>query len=129
MDTIGDFLTIIRNASLVNKEKVETQSTKMRIWITKILEREGFIEGFRVVDTGKFPILKIFLRYTPDRKSVIKNIKRISKPGRRIYRKWNDLFAFQKGFGITIVSTPQGVMSASEAYKKRLGGEIICTVE
>ena len=127
-DPIGDMLTRIRNAQLRGKSTVETPASKLRGWVLDVLQDEGYIRGYEKID-GKdgHPALRIELKYyegTP----VIREVKRVSKPGRRVYMGANDLPSVRQGLGVSIVSTPQGVMSDASARAANVGGEVLCTV-
>ncbi len=127
-DPIGDMLTRIRNAQGRGKGHVLTPASKLRAWVLDVLKDEGYIRGYEAV-TGKdgHPELRIELKYhegTP----VIREIKRVSKPGRRVYMGVKDLPQVRQGLGVSIVSTPKGVMSDAHARAANVGGEVICTV-
>ena len=127
-DPIGDMLTRIRNAQSRGKGHVLTPASKLRAWVLDVLKDEGYIRGYEAV-TGKdgHPELRIELKYyegTP----VIREIKRVSKPGRRVYMGVKDLPQVRQGLGVSIVSTPKGVMSDAHARAANVGGEVICTV-
>ena len=127
-DPIADMLTRIRNANSAFHEELEMPYSKMREQIAGILEREGYIRGYEVVEGGSFNHLKIRLKYGPNKEHVISGIKRISKPGRRIYSKGADLPKVLGGLGIAIVSTSQGLLTDKEARHRNLGGEVIAFV-
>lgn len=125
-DPISDMLSRIRNASMVRKANVEMPHSKLKFALAKILEKEGYV-GAVATDGEKRPMLRIDLKYT-NGESVIRSIKRISKPGRRMYARATELPTVNSGTGIAVVSTPNGLMTNKEARKRRLGGEIICEV-
>lgn len=125
-DQIADMLTRIRNANLVRKEMVIIPYSKMKLVMAKILEKEGFIKNVERVDS-KFGQIKIELKYK-NKQPVIRGIKRISKPGQRIYNGYRELPRIMSNLGIYILSTPQGLMTHYEAKKRKLGGEVICEV-
>lgn len=125
-DPISDMLTVIRNGQMMRKEAVTTPSANIKIALLKVLEEEGYILGFEVVPGTKSTIT-IFLKYFQN-KPVIAKLKRVSKPGLRIYKKKDELPKILGGLGIAIVSTPQGVMSDKEARRVEQGGEILCIV-
>lgn len=127
-DPLGDMLTRIRNAQMRGRSTVATPASKLRGWVLDVLAEEGFIRGYSAFekDGGK-PEFEISLKYF-DGSPVISEIKRVSKPGRRVYSGANEIPRVRNGLGISIVSTPQGVMSDSEARKKNVGGEILCQV-
>lgn len=127
-DPLGDMLTRIRNAQLRHKSTVVTPASKLRAWVLDVLADEGYIRGYEKV-TGKdgHPAIEISLKYyegTP----VIKELKRVSTPGRRVYMSVRDLPSVRQGLGVSIVSTPQGVMSDAAARSANVGGEVLCTV-
>ena len=127
-DPIGDMLTRIRNGQMRGKAAVETPASKLRGWVLDVLSDEGYIRGYEKKD-GKdgHPAFNIELKYyegTP----VIREVKRVSKPGRRVYMGANDLPSVRQGLGVSIVSTPQGVMSDASARAANVGGEVLCTV-
>ncbi len=125
-DPIGDLLTRIRNGQRARKAAVTCPGSRMRARVLDVLEREGYIRGYEVEESG-FPQIRIELKYH-DGAPVIRHIRRVSKPGRRVYSKIKDLPRIYNGLGISILSTPNGVMSDSEARAARVGGEVICEV-
>jgi len=127
-DPIGDMLTRIRNAQMRGKSTVSTPASKLRAWVLDVLADEGYIRGYEKTssDDGHGAI-EISLKYF-DGIPVIKELKRISKPGRRVYLGVKDIPQVRQGLGVSIVSTPQGVMSDVNARAKNVGGEVICTV-
>ncbi len=127
-DPIADMLTRIRNANLVRHEKLEVPASNIKREIAEILKREGFIRDYEYIEDNKQGILRIFLKYGPKNERVITGLKRISKPGLRVYAKANELPRVLGGLGIAIVSTPNGVMTDKEARKQQVGGEVIAYV-
>lgn len=127
-DPIADFLTRIRNANSVNHEKVEIPASKVKRTLAEILKEEGFIKDVEYIEDGKQGILRLYLKYGPNKQKVITGIKRISKPGLRVYAKKDQLPRVLGGLGVAIISTSQGIMSDKEARKKGLGGEVICYI-
>jgi|TARA_B100001094_G_C17965749_1_gene687781 small subunit ribosomal protein S8 len=127
-DPIGDLLTRIRNAQMRNKSVVIVPSSKLRGWVLDVLVSEGFIRGYEpaVDDDGKSN-LNISLKYY-DGEPVIKELKRISTPGRRVYAGVKDIPTVRQGLGVAIISTPKGVMSDAKARATNVGGEVLCTV-
>ncbi len=127
-DPIGDMLTRIRNAQMRGKNAVSTPASKLRAWVLDVLKDEGYIRGYEKVNgEDGHPELRIELKYfegTP----VIRDIKRVSKPGRRVYMSVKDLPSVRGGLGVSIVSTPKGVMSDAHARAANVGGEVLCTV-
>jgi len=127
-DPIADMLTRIRNAIAVKRVTVDTPASKARRGIATVLQREGYILRFEEVDDGLQGVLRIHLKYGPDGEQVIQEIRRVSKPGRRVYSPIKDVLPVMDGLGITILSTSQGVMSDRQARKLNIGGELLCTV-
>jgi small subunit ribosomal protein S8 len=127
-DPLGDMLTRIRNAQMRGKSTVRTPASKLRAWVLDVLASEGYIRGYETVtDTKGHPALEISLKYF-DGTPVIREIKRVSTPGRRVYAGKNDLPQVRQGLGVSIVSTPKGVMSDAAARAANIGGEVLCTV-
>lgn len=127
-DPIADMLTRIRNANAVRHEFLEVPASKMKKEIAEILKREGFIRDAEYIDDNKQGIIRIYLKYGPNNERVITGLKRISKPGLRVYAKSSELPRVLGGLGIAIISTSKGVMTDKEARKQNLGGEVICYV-
>ena len=127
-DPIADMLTRLRNANSVYHEKVEIPGSKIKVVIANILKEEGFIKDFDFVQDSKQGLLRVNLKYGPNREKVITGIKRISKPGLRVYAKNDQLPRVLGGLGIAIVSTSKGIMSDKQARKNGLGGEVIAYV-
>ncbi len=127
-DPIADMLTRIRNANMVKHEKLELPASKMKKEVADILKREGFVSDYELVEDSKQGILRIFLKYGVNEERVITGIKRISKPGLRVYAKANEVPRVLNGLGIAIVSTSRGVLSDKEARSQAVGGEVIAYV-
>lgn len=130
-DPIADMLTRVRNALMIGKATVDVPMSKLKVEIARILKEEGYIEDYQVVDAQPVSNIQITLKYygsRRERKPVITNIERISKPGRRVYRGRRDLPRVMSGIGIAIVTTPKGVMTAQQARAQRTGGEVLCYV-
>jgi small subunit ribosomal protein S8 len=127
-DPIADMLARIRNASSAMHDEVAIPASRIKESIAKILAEEGFVDGFELVQDGVHPMIKIRLRYLEERERAISGIKRISKPGRRVYRGAGELPRVLGGLGIAIVSTSQGVMTDKEARRAKVGGEILAYV-
>ncbi|NSW80781.1 30S ribosomal protein S8 [bacterium] len=129
IDPISDMLTRIRNALNAKHKVVEIPSSKFKLQIAKILQEEGFIHSFDKISKDKFSYIKISLKYTNDnRTSVIKEIKRISKPGLRVYVNKTEIPRIMGGLGTSIISTSKGVMTGSKAREIGVGGEILCSI-
>jgi len=127
-DPIADLLTRIRNANRANHDSLEISASNIKIEVTKILLREGFIKGFEVIKQEPQDKIKIALKYGIKREKVITDLKRISKPGLRVYCDKEKIPRVLRGLGIAILSTSQGLMTDREARKKGIGGEILCYV-
>ncbi|NLT95718.1 MAG: 30S ribosomal protein S8 [Clostridia bacterium] len=127
-DPIADFLTRIRNANMVMHEKVEIPASKTKKALAEILKREGFVKDYEYIEDGKQGIIRIYLKYGSNKERVITGIKRISKPGLRVYCKKDEIPKVLGGLGIAIISTSQGIVTDKEARKIGLGGEVICYV-
>lgn len=127
-DPISDLLTRIRNAGMARKPELTMPSTKVLVAISAILKAEGYIADYKVIEKRPQNQLSITLSYTPDRKHVIREIKRVSKPGLRVYAGKDQLPRVRSGLGIAVVSTPEGVMTGYEARRRGIGGEVLCTV-
>jgi len=127
-DPIADMLTRIRNAVSVERPHVELPASKVKRGLAEVLKREGYIWDFDEVKAEPVKQLKLELKYGPNGERVIQRIRRISKPGRRVYRKARDLKPVLNGLGITIISTSRGVVSDREARQRNLGGEVLCEV-
>jgi len=127
-DPIGDMLTRIRNSQMRHKSTVRTPASKVRAWVLDVLVSEGYIRGYEKV-TGKtgHPELEISLKYF-DGEPVIRELHRVSTPGRRVYSGVKDIPQVRQGLGVAIVSTPKGVMSDAQARADNVGGEVLCTV-
>jgi small subunit ribosomal protein S8 len=129
-DPIADMLTRIRNANVAMHEEVRMPSSKLKEALAAILQREGYIEGWTVFDDGSRPgrTLEIQMKYSPDRKRTISGLRRVSKPGLRVYTKADRLPRVLGGLGVAVLSTSQGLMTDREARERRVGGEVLCFV-
>ena len=127
-DPIADMLTRIRNACMVRHTSVAMPSSKMKVAIAEILKREGFIRDFQIEEGQPFDTMQITLKYTSDRRPVITGLKRVSKPGLRIYTGRADIPRVRNGLGLSILSTPKGVMAGHEAWQEHVGGEVLCYI-
>ncbi|NIL95581.1 MAG: 30S ribosomal protein S8 [Planctomycetales bacterium] len=127
-DPIADMLTRIRNAVRVERATVEVPASKVKRGLAEVLKREGYIWDWAETTESKFPQLRIDLKYGPNGERVIRHIKRVSKPGRRIYNRASELKPVLNGLGITIISTSRGVISDREARQRNLGGEVLCQI-
>ncbi|WP_163582597.1 30S ribosomal protein S8 [Gracilibacillus saliphilus] len=127
-DPIADMLTRIRNANMVRHEKLEFPASNLKKEIADILKREGFIRDYEYVEDNKQGILRIFLKYGTNEERVISGLKKISKPGLRVYAKADELPKVLNGLGIAIVSTSKGVLSDKEARTQAIGGEVLAYI-
>jgi small subunit ribosomal protein S8 len=127
-DPISDMLTRVRNGFIVRKSFVLVPSAKIKVAIAQILLEEGFIQGYEVTNERPQPNIRLWLKYDKKRRPVVTGLKRVSRPGRRVYKGKRDLPWVLSGLGIAIVSTPQGVMTGREARRQGVGGEILCYV-
>ncbi len=127
-DPIADMLTRIRNAVLVERQHVEMPLSKVKRGVAEVLKREGYIWDWKEVEQQPVSEIRIELKYGPNGERVIQNLRRISKPGRRVYSKARDLRPVLNGLGISIISTSRGVVSDREARQRNLGGEVLCEV-
>jgi small subunit ribosomal protein S8 len=128
-DPISDMLTRIRNASRARHARVELPASRLKIEIARVLKEEGYISTYKIVDESKTrKALRVFLKYTPDKRSVITDLRRISRPGSRRYVGATEIRAVVGGLGISILTTPRGVMTGRTARKERVGGELLCEV-
>jgi small subunit ribosomal protein S8 len=126
-DPLGDMLTRIRNAQMRGKSTVRTPASKLSERVLDVLADEGYIRGYESVDDTQHPEIEISLKYY-EGVPVIREVKRVSKPGRRVYMPVNDIPQVRQGLGVSIVSTSKGVMSDSNARAANVGGEVLCTV-
>ena len=127
-DPIGDMLTRIRNGSLAEHEKVDIPSSKLKVRIAELLKAEGFIKNFRLIEDKRQGILRVYLKYGPDQERVITGLRRVSKPGRRLYVGADKIPSVLGGMGVAVLSTPRGVLPDREARRQRIGGEVLCFV-
>jgi small subunit ribosomal protein S8 len=127
-DPIADMLTRIRNANKALHSSVEIPASNMKVEVARILKDEGYVADYRLVKGESFDTIVLDLKYTPDRRRVISQVKRVSKPGRRIYAKKDTLPKVLGGLGVAIMSTSRGIMTARDAQKLGIGGEVICFV-
>jgi small subunit ribosomal protein S8 len=127
-DPIGDMLTRIRNACMARHTTVTVPSSKMKLAIAAILKREGFIKDFTVVEGTPFDTISMTLKYMTDRRPAITGLRRVSKPGLRIYTKREDIPRVKGGLGLSILSTPKGVLAGHDAWREHVGGEVLCYI-
>ena len=127
-DPISDFLTRVRNAALAKHSKVDIPASNLLKEITKIFLEEGYILNFTTIDDSKQGIIRIYLKYGSDKKSVIKGIRRISSPGLRRYVRVENIPRVLNGLGIAILTTPKGILTDKKARREKVGGEVVCHV-
>lgn len=127
-DPVADLLTRIRNANSANHDFVEVPASKLNMEIVRVLHGEGFIKNYEVLRDRKFPTAKVALKYGPKREKVLSNLKRVSKPGLRVYAKRDRVPRVLRGLGVAVISTSRGVMTDREARKLGIGGEVLCYV-
>jgi small subunit ribosomal protein S8 len=127
-DPIADMLTRIRNAVRARHPRVDLPSSKMKIEIARILKEEGYVSTYKVVDENKQKVLRVFFRYTSDKRSVLTDLKRVSRPGCRRYVGKDGIRPVVGGMGVAILSTPRGIMTGQSARKEGVGGELLCEV-
>jgi small subunit ribosomal protein S8 len=127
-DPIADLLTRIRNGIQARHQRVEMPSSKLKVEIARLLKDEGYISNFKVSEEGKKKVLKVFLRYGAKGESAIATLERVSKPGRRVYVGAGEIPRILGGLGVSILTTPRGLMTGRDARKARVGGEVLCSV-
>ncbi len=127
-DPVADFLTRIRNGNMVMHQTVEVPGSKMKVGLAKILKDEGYIKDYEYIEDGKQGIIRLYLKYGPNKEKVITGLKRISKPGLRVYVQKDELPKVLGGLGTAIISTSKGLMTDKKARQEGLGGEVICYI-
>lgn len=127
-DPIADMLTRIRNANSAVHDQVDIPASKLKEQIAKVLKREGFIKDFQVIQTGVQGVIRVFLKYGPERERVINGIKRISRPGLRVYVGTEEIPRIFGGLGTVVMSTPKGVLTGKQARRMGIGGEVLAYV-
>jgi small subunit ribosomal protein S8 len=127
-DPFADMLTRIRNANKARFKKVEMPSSNLKVSVAKILKDEGYIKNYKVIKDNKQGVLTIYLKYDDENNTVIAGLKRISKPGRRVYVKKDKIPKVLTGLGINILSTPRGILTDKKARESNVGGELLCSV-
>ena len=127
-DPIADFLTRIRNANMIRKDRVEMPSSKLKRSLANVLKQEGFIRNYRYLDNKKQGVLRIYLKFGSEKERVITGIQRASKPSVRMYVGKDEIPRIRGGIGVAILSTTQGIMSGKQARKRGVGGEVLCYV-
>lgn len=127
-DPVADFLTRIRNAMRARHQKLDVPASKLKAEIARILKEEGYIANYKATEEEGKKVLRVYLKYGVDNQSVIKDLKRISRPGCRVYQGKNEIRRVQGGFGIAILTTPKGVMTGRQARREGVGGELLAEV-
>lgn len=127
-DPIADFLTRIRNANMVYQEKVEVPASRVKRALAEILKNEGYIKNYEYIEDNKQGILRLYLKYGPNREKVITGLKRISRPGLRVYAKKGEIPRVLGGLGVAVISTSKGILTDKEARREGVGGEVICYI-
>lgn len=129
MDTIADLLTRIRNANVKLKDRVDVPYSNLKMELVRVLKDEGFIANFKsMYNENRRGSIRIFLKYSATKELVIRGIRRVSRPGLRIYRGYREIPKVRGAFGVTIMSTPAGILTDKQAREKKVGGEILCQV-
>lgn len=129
MDPIADLLTHVRNANAKLKDRLDIPLSGTKLGLVRILKEEGFIANYKsLLDEKKRGTLRVFLRYSPSKEPAIRGLRRVSKPGLRVYRSYRDIPRVRGGFGVTILSTPAGLLTDRQAREQKVGGEVLCQV-
>lgn len=128
MDKIAEFATRLRNASSAKHDKVDVPASKMRQGIAEVLKSEGYIRNFKVVRDGRQGVMRVYLKYTEQGEPLISNLLRVSRSGRRVYVRNDEIPKVRSGYGIAVLSTNQGIVSGKTAQEKKLGGELLLKV-
>lgn len=127
-DPIADMLARIRNAGMAELEKVDIPASRMKVRLAEILKEEGFVRNYRVIEDKKQGVLRVYLKYGPAQERVISGLRRVSKPGRRMYVGAERIPSVLGGMGVAILSTPRGMLTDRESRRLRVGGEVLCYV-
>ncbi len=127
-DPIADMLTRIRNSVLIKAEKVDIPASRLKVEIAKIMKEEGFIKSYKIIKDKKQGILRITLKYTQDNRPIVEGLKRISKPGRRVYVGKDEVPSVVGGMGIDVVTTPKGILTDKVCRREGVGGEVLCYI-
>ena len=127
-DPIADMLTRIRNGGKAEFEKVDIPGSKLKIELARVLKEQGYIKNYKFLKDDKQGVLRVYLKYSGERRPVIYGIERVSKPSRRVYKKAKEIKSVLNGLGISIISTSKGLMTDKEAKKANMGGEVLCNV-
>jgi small subunit ribosomal protein S8 len=127
-DPVSDMLTRIRNATAVRHDRMDVPASKMKLEIAKILKQEGYIRTFKMIEEGPQGTIRIYLKYADDGEPVIHGLRRVSRPGRRVYRGVGDLPKVRSGLGVAVISTNRGVVTDEQARGLQVGGEVLCEI-
>ena len=127
-DPVADMLTRIRNANMVRHERVEIPASKLKMEVARILHEEGYIRSYRLIEDRKQGILRIYLKYDDNQEKVISGIRRVSKPGRRVYAGATEIPRVYGDLGVSVLSTSHGVKTGKQCRRERIGGEVLCYV-
>jgi small subunit ribosomal protein S8 len=127
-DPVADFLTRIRNAMRARHQKLDVPASKLKAEIARILKEEGYIANYKPTEEDGKKVIRVYLKYGANNESVIRDLKRVSRPGCRVYQGKNEIRRVQGGFGIAILTTPKGVMTGRQARREGVGGELLCEV-
>lgn len=127
-DPIADLITRIRNANRASHEKVDIPASKMKQEVVRIIKEEGFIRNFKVLEDRRQGMIRVFLKYGPNRERIINEVERVSKPGRRVYTTADRIPRVLGGLGVAIISTSHGIMTDRQARRARVGGEVLCYI-
>jgi small subunit ribosomal protein S8 len=127
-DPIADLLSRIRNAQIAKHDRLDVPVSRLKVEVVKLLKEEGFIKNFRRIEAAPVGTLRIFLRYSAEGVPAISHLEKVSKPGRRVYRKADEIQPVRNGLGIGIVSTSQGLLTDAQARERRVGGEVLCRI-
>lgn len=127
-DPIADMLTAVRNALRARHAKVDVPASKMKTEVARVLKEEGFVAAYKVIEEKKKKTLRLYLKYGPNKESVISGLRRVSRPGRRVYRSRREIKPVFGGLGINILTTPRGIMTGRQARRQGVGGEVLCEV-
>jgi small subunit ribosomal protein S8 len=127
-DPIADMLTRIRNSVLIKSEKVDIPASRLKVEIAKIMKEEGFIKSYKIIKDKKQGVLRVTLKYSPDNKPIVEGLKRVSKPGRRVYVGKDEVPSVMGGIGIAVVTTPRGILTDKACRREGVGGEVLCYI-
>jgi small subunit ribosomal protein S8 len=127
-DPIADMLTRIRNSVLIKAEKVDIPASRLKVEIAKIMKEEGFIKSYKIIKDKKQGVLRVTLKYTQDNRPIVEGLKRISKPGRRVYVGKDEVPSVVGGMGIAVMTTPKGILTDKVCRREGVGGEVLCYI-